>query len=390
MRNSLRLCLIGVWIGLACKAGLTQVDPEIDARLERRWHPFQDADWPYRLFVPDDYAETREYPLILFLHGAMWRGTDNITHLDNELAVFWVQDAVQFIRPCFVVLPQIPAGRTWEVVSGPVDTFPSAPMLEMVINLLDSLKREFSIDSHRIACAGKSIGGLGVYGLLSRYPDRFAAAMPVAGMTMYRDISQISGIPIWILHAKDDPAVPIDLSLDLVRLLEQEGPPFIYTHCNESLEDCDPIPPDSMDQVIAAGVSRIISIFDTATHQIEPRVVRTHGLADWLLSQRRDQTGIPATGTHRSSPVGFNYPNPFNAGTMIQFKLNQSGDTDVVICNTAGRRVRQLLSRTMRAGTHRLHWNSRDDAGQRLPSGLYFCLIRTDRFIHVQKLLLLR
>jgi len=390
VRNIRIFSIVSGMLLLCSIAVLAQVDPEIDARLERRWHPFQESTLPYRLFIPDDYSPTQPYPLILFLHGAMWRGSDNVTHLDNELAVFWVQEAVQSIQPCFVVLPQCPTNQTWEVVSGQINDFPSAPMLEWVVDLLDSLEREFAIDADRISCAGKSIGGLGVYGLLSRYPDRFAAAMPVAGMTVYQDISRISQIPIWILHAKDDPSVSIDVSLNMVQLLEQEGSPFIYTHCDNLLEACDPISIDSMDQEIATGQFHIISIFDTATHQIEPKVVKTYGLAEWLLSQERNQMGVSSLTFRKDFQICTNYPNPFNFSTIVQYKIEEYTQVDILIFNAAGRRVRHLLSTHQSMGEQSVLWDSRDDFGNPLSTGIYFCQIRTGISNTIHKLLLIR
>jgi predicted peptidase len=367
-----------------------QVDPEVDARLEKRWHPYQDSTLPYRLFVPDAYTSSRTYPLILFLHGAMWCGSDNVTQLDNELAIFWVQEAVQSIQPCFVVFPQCPTGQTWEVVTGQVDHFPPAPMLEAVMDLLDSLAREFSINADKVSCVGKSIGGLGVYGLLSRYPDRFAAIMPVAGMTVYQDVSLISHVPIWILHAKGDLSVPIAISEQMVQLLEDEGEPFVYTHCNEFLEQCEPISEDSMDQVIASGESHILSIFDTTTHQIEPKVVKTCGLAEWLLSQQKNQTGVQSGESRHDLLFCSNYPNPFNPRTTIQYEIADKARVCVVIFDATGRIVRHILSGDQGPGIHTIEWNGRNDEGEPLSSGLYLCQIQINRLYYIHKLLLSR
>jgi poly(3-hydroxybutyrate) depolymerase len=391
MRFSLIVCLGCAWTFFACQTGMAQVDPDIDARLVRRLHPFQDADWPYRLFIPDDYSSAQDYPLILFLHGAIGRGTDNLTHIDNELAVFWVQEEVQSVRHCFVVLPQIPTNQTWEVVSGKVSTFPSAPMLEMVMDLLDSLEREFSIDQDRINCVGKSMGGQGMYGLISRYPDRFAACMSAAGIPVYRDAAEICSLPLWILHAKGDPTVPISASQELVKLLEQEGgSPFIYTHCNAALADCEPIPPDSMDHIIAAGAAHIFSIFDTATHQIEPKVVRTYGLAEWLLSQTRSQTGVAFPSCSREFIPTTIYPNPFNANTTISYALDVPTQVEIEILNGRGRCVRSLLLSHQDQGIHSVRWDGRDNDRNTLPTGMYFSRIQSGTFTAVHKLLLLR
>ena len=63
---------------------------------------------PYRLFVPKNYNASMKYPLVLFLHGAGERGTDNNIQL-NEWPKMFALDTNQIKYPCFVVVPQCPS-----------------------------------------------------------------------------------------------------------------------------------------------------------------------------------------------------------------------------------------------------------------------------------------
>ncbi len=72
---------------------------------------------PYRLFVPKDYNEKISYPLVLGLHGAGERGTDNQAQGRNGL-LSWAQPAVQNNHPSFVLLPQCPqSAGTFQLVN---------------------------------------------------------------------------------------------------------------------------------------------------------------------------------------------------------------------------------------------------------------------------------
>ena len=86
----------------------------IVAKFEVRSHSFQGTTIPYRLFVPEDYDSIETYPLVLALHGAGERGSDNVTHVASyRLATAWADPVNQAQNPCFVVAPQCPEGRSW-------------------------------------------------------------------------------------------------------------------------------------------------------------------------------------------------------------------------------------------------------------------------------------
>jgi hypothetical protein len=69
-------------------------------------------------------------------------------------------------------------------------------------------------------------------------------------------------------------------------------------------------------------------------------------------------------------------PNPFADQTRITFGLADSPSpyqVQVYVYNLNGQRVRGLANATYPAGSHALTWDGRDDAGRRLPPGLYIC-----------------
>ncbi len=66
------------------------------------------------------------------------------------------------------------------------------------------------------------------------------------------------------------------------------------------------------------------------------------------------------------------FPNPFNSSTSIAFTLSSHGHAALTIYDITGRKVRELLSEELPAGAHRVVWDSCDDKGVTVSSGVYF------------------
>ena len=105
------------------------------------------------------------------------------------------------------------------------------------------------------------------------------------------------------------------------------------------------------------------------------------------------QTGVSSE-KHRGLPERFalyqNYPNPFNPTTTIAFDLDRSGDVTVAIYNMLGQKVRTLINKKMTKGHHTVRWDGRDDAGNLLASGIYYCRLSADKRHAVRKMLLMK
>lgn len=67
------------------------------------------------------------------------------------------------------------------------------------------------------------------------------------------------------------------------------------------------------------------------------------------------------------------FPNPFSGSTAIAYYLPCQMDVSLIIYDSAGRRVRELIRGVRRYGVHRLRWNGTDDSGRRVSQGVYFC-----------------
>jgi hypothetical protein len=67
-----------------------------------------------------------------------------------------------------------------------------------------------------------------------------------------------------------------------------------------------------------------------------------------------------------------NQPNPFSPETSIAFDLPMAGPVELVIYGVNGRLIRRLVKDTREAGRHTASWDGRDDAGEKVGSGIYF------------------
>lgn len=191
----------------------------------------------YRILKPAEYDTSKSYPLVLFLHGAGERGSDNFSQLKwgvNRLA----DPEMREEYPAFVVAPQVPEGEWWSNLrteKGDTTTYtvplrenPTEPM-RLTIELLDKLEKEYAIDKDRIYVTGLSMGGYGTFDLLVRYPERFAAAAPICGGGDLTRAFLLEKTPLWIFHGGQDEVVDVRYSREMVDAIRLAGGSPGYT-----------------------------------------------------------------------------------------------------------------------------------------------------------------
>ena len=88
--------------------------------------------------------------------------------------------------------------------------------------------------------------------------------------------------------------------------------------------------------------------------------------------------------------LGNNYPNPFNPTTTISYKVPKSSDVSIVIYNSLGQKVRNLVKGTVQPGAHLVQWNGRNDAGSMMPSGIYFYVLEANNSRITKKMVLMK
>jgi len=180
----------------------------------------------YRQLFPD-YDTLRKYPLVIFLHGSGERGNDNEAQLKWGVQNF-ASDEQMKLHPAIVIAPQCPAGKGWSSFSntnkGSMTLQPAASKpMELVIALVQKIIKTFPIDTNRIYITGLSMGGFGTFDAIERYPDMFAAAVPVCGGGDVSKAATIAHIPLWIFHGSEDPTVSPSYSIDMAEALMKAG-----------------------------------------------------------------------------------------------------------------------------------------------------------------------
>lgn len=85
-----------------------------------------------------------------------------------------------------------------------------------------------------------------------------------------------------------------------------------------------------------------------------------------------------------------NYPNPFNPETVIKYTLPEDCHVELTIYNILGQKVKTLVDEYQGPGFRMMHWDGRNDKGNELASGIYFCKITAGKYVDVKKMTLLR
>jgi len=104
-----------------------------------------------------------------------------------------------------------------------------------------------------------------------------------------------------------------------------------------------------------------------------------------------DPTSTPSTpGDGLVNRLSQNQPNPFNPSTSIRYSLARSGPAALVIYDVNGRRVKTLVDGTLAAGPHVAVWDGLDDAGHKVPAGVYWSQLSSGSYTSNKKMVVVR
>lgn len=192
----------------------------------------------YLLYLPSDYQEGQEWPLLIFLHGD--GGQKDINLIRGYGPPKLIEEGHDL--PLICLAPQLPGDVHWN----PDELY--ALVQEVISN--------YSIDENRIYLSGLSRGGFGTWEFAVSYPDLFAAIAPVCARGI-SGIERVKDIPIWIFHGELDPGVPVQDS----KWLYQE--------------------------LIAVNADVRITIYPDLGHDIWDRVYHDEIFWEWLMRQKK-------------------------------------------------------------------------------------------------------
>lgn len=113
----------------------------------------------------------------------------------------------------------------------------------------------------------------------------------------------------------------------------------------------------------------------------------------FLLASKNAIVGINQTSTEvpETFTMSQNYPNPFNPTTKVDFAIPKTSSVTLVIYDISGREIKSLIrNQTMLAGKYTVDWNSTDNSGTGVSSGVYFYRIISDGQVITKKMMLVK
>jgi predicted peptidase len=200
----------------------------IDGFIAGNYHSPGGEFMRYRLFVPpgyeaaQKYPPAQKYPIVLWLHDASARGSDNLAQISgsNRLGSrIWTTPENQKKYHAFVLAPQVSDTKGW---ARPHANTPPVS-IRLALEILDSVEKNYSIDRAREYLAGQSMGGEGAWRGLSIDPHRFAAAIVLCGYADDWIIPRVAKIPVWIFQGQADPTVNPARARQWVAKLRADG-----------------------------------------------------------------------------------------------------------------------------------------------------------------------
>lgn len=191
----------------------------------------------YLVSTPDGYEAngTSTYPMILFLHGG---DRSNTKHHPKKYAE---QAGLKF--PFIVVAPHCSSGCNWASVDYDA--------------LVSEVLQGFKVDQERIYITGYSMGGYGTWSALTKSPNWFAAAAPIAGGGNANTICNAKEISIRAYHGDKDNVISHSRSKELI----------------DKLKSCD--------------ANAELFTIPGGGHGIWPRLFQDQRFYDWLLSHSK-------------------------------------------------------------------------------------------------------
>lgn len=215
----------------------------------------------YRLFVPHRLKSDERLPLLVWLHGGNEVGSNNTHNLTWLHLILKDRDKLEQYR-FFILAVQSPDSTEWfqDWAGHRSKANPADDMLTVTYEIMKKTLREQPVDPDRVYLAGVSSGGTACWEMALRYPEAFAAVVPLAaaGGDPAR-AADIKGIPVWAFHNRRDGGVP---------------------PCDDE---------DMVEAVNAAGGDAFLTIEEASGHDCWSAAFRKYDAMGWMLSQRRGE-----------------------------------------------------------------------------------------------------
>lgn len=176
---------------------------------KNKWQTGNFYKFGYIMYLPENFDDKKEYPLVFYLHGAGERG-DNLDLIASHGYLQYVrEEGAEY--PFIIVAPQCPDGKYWGCFT------------ESLLGFLDYICAKLPVDESRVYLTGISMGGTGTYMLAMAAPERFAAIAPICGSGICWYAGALKDIPAFIFHGDCDTVIPIYESITMLKNINLSG-----------------------------------------------------------------------------------------------------------------------------------------------------------------------
>lgn len=263
-----------------------------EEELVDKFHSFRRYRLGVNLYEPA-LGQGQNAPLVIFIPDAGVNGNDpRIALLQGGGGTLFASESIQKDTPCFVLAFQIPSGIPFTT-----DEFTTAPEFEDLEKIIHEITEEYPVDMKRIYLTGQSQGCMSCCELLLRHPDRYRAALLVAGQWDPAKISEkLTHTNMWIFVSDgDEKAFPI--MGEAVRRLEYNGVTVSYSYINAK------DPAEKQEEILNTAIKENVHLRMTVftDHSVVPEGMEDNGgtnhintwpcvyrfdmLRKWLLAQ---------------------------------------------------------------------------------------------------------
>ena len=205
---AIMLCTILPFLPAGASAQVSGAAPAATPGLHQL--TFQRPDGPpigYTISIPPNYSPSKPVPLILALHFGV--GGGDAAGAGGDMVEILIGPALAQLG-AIIVAPDSVRGN-W-----------STPENEKAVNaLLDMVLARYAIDKKKVAVTGYSMGGTGSWHFAKEFPQRFSAAIPIAGTPP----ESAAGwrLPVLAIHSRDDQVAPFGPTEKRIAQLQKAG-----------------------------------------------------------------------------------------------------------------------------------------------------------------------
>jgi len=247
----------------------------------------------YQLYVPEDYDENGNYPLLQFIPDSSVIGKEADYVLTQGWGgLIWATEEEQKKHPSFIVVPVF----TDTVVD---DDHNHSDQIDVAVRLIKYLTEKYAIDTDRIYTTGQSMGGMTSFYLNIAYPDLFAASLFVGSQWDNSKLDILEDRKFFYIVSAGDPKASEGQN-GLLEVFDKDGAP--YSHAEWSAQDDSEAQDQAVNNMLLEGNNANFITFTegtTLTERASPMpgagehmtsfdyAYKISAVRDWLFSQSK-------------------------------------------------------------------------------------------------------